>query len=33
VKALVLHEYGGPGVLKYEDYPDPVSNHAVPQSE
>jgi NADPH:quinone reductase-like Zn-dependent oxidoreductase len=24
MKAIVLHEYGGPDVLKYEDYPDPV---------
>jgi len=24
VKAIVVHEYGGPEVLKYEDYPDPV---------
>jgi NADPH:quinone reductase-like Zn-dependent oxidoreductase len=24
MKAIVLHEYGGPEVLKYEDYPDPV---------
>jgi NADPH:quinone reductase-like Zn-dependent oxidoreductase len=23
MKAIVLHEYGGPEVLKYEDYPDP----------
>jgi len=25
VKAIVVHEYGGPEVLKYEDYPDPVA--------
>jgi NADPH:quinone reductase-like Zn-dependent oxidoreductase len=24
MKAVVLHEYGGPGKLKYEDMPDPV---------
>lgn len=24
VKAIVLHEYGGPGKLKYEDAPDPM---------
>jgi NADPH:quinone reductase-like Zn-dependent oxidoreductase len=24
MKAIVIHEYGGPEVLKYEDYPDPV---------
>jgi NADPH:quinone reductase-like Zn-dependent oxidoreductase len=24
VKAVVMHEYGGPDVLKYEDVPDPV---------
>jgi NADPH:quinone reductase-like Zn-dependent oxidoreductase len=24
VKAIVVHQYGGPDVLKYEDYPDPV---------
>ncbi len=24
MKAIVLHEYGGPEVLKFEDYPDPV---------
>jgi NADPH:quinone reductase-like Zn-dependent oxidoreductase len=23
MKAVVMHEYGGPDVLKYEDYPDP----------
>jgi NADPH:quinone reductase-like Zn-dependent oxidoreductase len=25
MKAIVVHEYGGPEVLKYEDYPDPVA--------
>jgi len=25
MKAVVLHEYGGPGNLKYEDVPDPVA--------
>ena len=25
MKAIVVHEYGGPDVLKYEDYPDPVA--------
>ena len=24
MKAAVIHEYGGPGVLEYEDYPDPT---------
>lgn len=24
MKAIVIHEYGGPDVLKYEDCPDPV---------
>src|SRR5579862_3331475 len=24
MKAIVVHEYGGPEVLKFEDYPDPV---------
>src|SRR6202522_2507113 len=24
MKAIVVHEYGGPEVLKYDDYPDPV---------
>src|SRR6202162_2940300 len=24
MKAIVVHEYGDPGVLKFEDYPDPV---------
>jgi NADPH:quinone reductase-like Zn-dependent oxidoreductase len=24
MKAAVIHEYGGPDVLKYEDYPDPA---------
>src|ERR1700691_1738793 len=24
MKAIVVHEYGGPEVLKYEGYPDPV---------
>jgi NADPH:quinone reductase-like Zn-dependent oxidoreductase len=26
MKAVVLHEYGGPDKLKYEDVPDPVAN-------
>src|SRR5271170_5125849 len=25
MKAVVLHEYGGPDKLKYEDVPDPVA--------
>jgi NADPH:quinone reductase-like Zn-dependent oxidoreductase len=25
MKAVVLHEYGGPGKLMYEDFPDPVA--------
>jgi NADPH:quinone reductase-like Zn-dependent oxidoreductase len=25
MKAIVVHQYGGPEVLKYEDYPDPIS--------
>jgi NADPH:quinone reductase len=24
MKAIVIHGYGGPEVLKYEDYPDPI---------
>jgi NADPH:quinone reductase-like Zn-dependent oxidoreductase len=24
MKAVVVHRYGGPDVLKFEDYPDPV---------
>src|SRR5271169_447718 len=24
MKAVVVHQYGGPKVLKYEEYPDPV---------
>ena len=24
MKAIVVHEYGGPEVLKWEEYPDPV---------
>jgi len=24
MKAIVVHQYGGPDVLKFEDYPDPV---------
>ncbi|HLJ13397.1 MAG TPA: NADP-dependent oxidoreductase [Bryobacteraceae bacterium] len=25
MKAIVVHQYGGPDVLKFEDYPDPVA--------
>ena len=25
MKAIVVHQYGGPEVLKYEEYPDPVA--------
>src|ERR1700728_2306073 len=25
MKAIVVHEYGGPEVLKWEEYPDPVA--------
>ena len=25
MKAIVVHQYGGPEVLKYEDYPDPMA--------
>jgi NADPH:quinone reductase-like Zn-dependent oxidoreductase len=25
MKAIVVHEYGGPDVLKFEDYPDPIA--------
>jgi NADPH:quinone reductase-like Zn-dependent oxidoreductase len=25
MKAVVIHQYGGPDVLKFEDYPDPVA--------
>jgi NADPH:quinone reductase-like Zn-dependent oxidoreductase len=28
MKASVIHEYGGPEVLRYEDYPDPVPQAA-----
>jgi NADPH:quinone reductase len=24
MKAAVIHEYGGPEVLRYEDYPGPI---------
>jgi len=24
MKAVVVHQYGGPEVLKFEEYPDPV---------
>ena len=24
MKAIVVHEYGGPEVLKFEEYPDPI---------
>ena len=24
MKAVVVHKYGGPEVLKFEDYPDPA---------
>src|SRR5476651_1444447 len=24
MKAIVIHEYGGPDVLRFEEYPDPV---------
>ena len=24
MKAVVIHQYGGPEVLRFEDYPDPV---------
>jgi NADPH:quinone reductase-like Zn-dependent oxidoreductase len=26
MKASVIHEYGGPDVLRYEDYPEPAVN-------
>jgi hypothetical protein len=29
MKAVVTHEYGGPDVLKYEDYPDPAAVDAL----
>ena len=25
MKAIVVHQYGGPEVLKFEEYPDPVA--------
>src|SRR6204780_5075205 len=25
MKAIVVHQYGGPEVLKFEDYPDPLA--------
>ena len=28
MKAIVVHEYGGPEVLKFEDYPDPVAGRS-----
>jgi NADPH:quinone reductase-like Zn-dependent oxidoreductase len=28
MKAIVVHEYGGPEVLKFEEYPDPVAGPA-----
>ncbi|MEP7039303.1 MAG: NADP-dependent oxidoreductase [Acidobacteriota bacterium] len=27
MKAIVIHQYGGPEVLKFEDYPDPVAGN------
>jgi NADPH:quinone reductase-like Zn-dependent oxidoreductase len=27
MRAVVVHEYGGPEVLKFEEYPDPVAGH------
>ena len=29
MKAVVMHEYGDPDVLNYEDVPDPVTEHAM----
>ncbi len=29
MKAIVLHQYGGPDVLKFEDYPDPVPSEVL----
>jgi NADPH:quinone reductase-like Zn-dependent oxidoreductase len=31
MKAIVVHQYGGPEVLKFEDYPDPVPGHGEVQ--
>jgi len=28
MKAIVVHQYGGPEVLKFEEYPDPVAGPA-----
>ena len=28
MKAVVVHQYGGPEVLKFEEYPDPVAGPA-----
>ena len=25
MKAIVVHQYGGPEVLKFEEYPDPIA--------
>jgi NADPH:quinone reductase-like Zn-dependent oxidoreductase len=27
MKAVVVHQYGGPEVLKFEEYPDPAAGH------
>ena len=29
MKAIVVHKYGGPEVLKWEEYPDPVPGRGV----
>jgi len=32
MKAVVVHQYGGPEVLKFEEYPDPVHPRQQEQS-
>ena len=32
MKAVVLHEYGPPSKLKYEDFPDPKEGEQLPRS-
>jgi len=32
MKAIVVHEYGGPEVLKWKEYPEPLSEAAKAQA-
>jgi NADPH2:quinone reductase len=32
MKAVVVHQYGGPEVLKFEEFPDPVAGCAPVRS-